>query len=64
MVPANSSGGGFHQDGTGSYDFKMLGNANGLAGEGGPTPLVQLRIGFVLTVTLMHLLPQKTSARS
>ena len=50
MVPANSSGGGFHQDGTGSYDFKMLGNANGLAGEGGPTPLVQLRIGFVLTV--------------
>ena len=55
MVPANSSGGGFHQDGTGSYDFKMLGNANGLAGEGGPTPLVQLRIGFVLTVSY-HLL--------
>ena len=54
MVPANSPGGGFHQDGTGSYDFKMLGNANGLAGEGGPTPLVQLRIGFVLTVRLTH----------
>ena len=27
----------------------MLGNANGLGGTGGPTPLVQLRIGFVLT---------------
>eukprot|EP01046_Picozoa_sp_COSAG06_P041688 COSAG06_NODE_5204_length_3641_cov_61.025936_3_plen_300_part_00 len=49
MVPANSQGGGFHQDGTSSYDFKQMGNVNGLAGSGGPTPLVQLRIGFVLT---------------
>jgi ectoine hydroxylase-related dioxygenase (phytanoyl-CoA dioxygenase family) len=40
---------GFHQDGTGSYSFNMLGNNNGLAGTGGPTPLVQLRIGFVVT---------------
>ena len=50
MVPTNFEHGfGFHQDGTGAYDFKRMGNANGLAGEGGPTPLVQLRIGFVLT---------------
>jgi len=40
---------GFHQDGTGSYDFKLLGSNNGLGGTGGPTPLVQLRIGFVMT---------------
>lgn len=40
---------GFHQDGTGSYGFNMLGNNNGLGGNGGPTPLVQLRIGFVVT---------------
>jgi ectoine hydroxylase-related dioxygenase (phytanoyl-CoA dioxygenase family) len=40
---------GFHQDGTGSYGFNMMGNNNGLGGTGGPTPLVQLRIGFVMT---------------
>ena len=40
---------GFHQDGTGSYSFNMMGNNNGLGGTGGPTPLVQLRIGFVMT---------------
>ena len=40
---------GFHQDGTGSYSFNTLGNHNGLGGTGGPTPLVQLRIGFVMT---------------
>ena len=50
MVPAGFEAGfGFHQDGTGSYSFNMLGNHNGLAGDGGPTPLVQLRIAFVLT---------------
>ena len=27
----------------------MQGNNNGLGGTGGPTPLVQLRIGFVMT---------------
>lgn len=44
---------GFHQDGTGSFGnglgFSALGSANGLAGTGGPTPLVQLRIGFIVT---------------
>lgn len=52
MVPAGSGvpkepdaqpGLGYHQDGTGSYSFNMMGNINGLAGTGGPTPLVQVR---------------------
>ena len=40
---------GWHQNGTGIYDFKLLGSANGVAGNGGPTPLVQLWVGFVIT---------------
>ena len=40
MVPAGFSGGGLHQDGSGSYQFRNLAT---------PTPLVQLRIGYVLT---------------
>ncbi len=41
MAPAGfRSGGGFHQDGSGAYEFRRLGT---------PTPLVQLRTGFVLT---------------
>jgi ectoine hydroxylase len=40
MVPAGFSGGGFHQDGSGVYEFRRLAT---------PTPLVQLRIGYFLT---------------
>lgn len=40
MVPAGFKGGGLHQDGSGSYQFRNLAT---------PTPLVQLRIGYVLT---------------
>lgn len=40
MVPAGFQGGGFHQDGSGVYEFRRLAT---------PTPLVQLRIGFFLT---------------
>lgn len=40
MVPAGFEGGGFHQDGSGVYEFRRLAT---------PTPLVQLRIGYFLT---------------
>src|SRR5437879_5653990 len=40
MLPAGFKGGGFHQDGSGVYEFRRLAT---------PTPLVQLRIGFFLT---------------
>ncbi len=38
--PAGFPGGGFHQDGSGVYEFRRLGP---------PTPLMQLRCGFFLT---------------
>src|SRR5438105_1986542 len=40
VVPAGFKGGGFHQDGSGPYEFRRLAT---------PTPLVQLRIGYILT---------------
>jgi hypothetical protein len=40
IVPPGFRGGGFHQDGSGVYEFRRLAT---------PTPLVQLRIGFFLT---------------
>jgi ectoine hydroxylase len=40
VVPAGFQGGGFHQDGSGVYEFRRLAT---------PTPLVQLRIGYFLT---------------
>ncbi len=40
MVPAGFAGGGFHQDGSGVYQFRRLAT---------PTPLLQLRIGYLLT---------------
>lgn len=40
MAPAGFKGGGFHQDGSGVYEFRRLST---------PTPLVQLRIGYFLT---------------
>jgi ectoine hydroxylase len=40
LQPAGGRGGGFHQDGSGVYEFRRLAT---------PTPLVQLRIGFFLT---------------
>jgi ectoine hydroxylase-related dioxygenase (phytanoyl-CoA dioxygenase family) len=40
VVPPGFAGGGFHQDGSGVYEFRRLAT---------PTPLVQLRIGFFLT---------------
>jgi ectoine hydroxylase len=40
VVPPGFEGGGFHQDGSGVYEFRRLAV---------PTPLVQLRIGFFLT---------------
>lgn len=39
-VPAKFPGGGWHQDGSSAYEFRLLAK---------PTPLVQLRIGFFLT---------------
>ena len=40
MVPAGYEGQRFHQDGSAAYEFRRLAT---------PTPLVQLRIGYVLT---------------
>ncbi len=40
MVPSGYIGQGLHQDGSSSYEFRRLAT---------PTPLVQLRIGYVLT---------------
>jgi len=40
MVPAGYPGGGIHQDGSASYQFRDLAAS---------TPLVQLRVGYVLT---------------
>ena len=40
MVPAGSPGGGFHQDASGPSLFRNLAT---------PAPLVQVRVGFVLT---------------
>jgi ectoine hydroxylase len=40
LSPPGFKGGGFHQDGSGPYEFRRLAL---------PTPLVQLRIGFFLT---------------
>lgn len=40
VVPPGFAGGGYHQDGSGAYEFRNLAT---------PTPLVQLRIGFFLT---------------
>ena len=40
MQPGNSPAGGYHQDGSGVYEFRRLAT---------PTPLVQLRIGYFLT---------------
>jgi hypothetical protein len=40
LQPANSKPGGYHQDGSGMYDFRRLAI---------PTPLVQLRVGYYLT---------------
>lgn len=40
LQPAHSQPGGYHQDGSGIYEFRRLAN---------PTPLVQLRIGYYLT---------------
>src|SRR5581483_5667646 len=40
VVPPGYEGGGYHQDGSGVYEFRRLAT---------PTPLVQLRIGFFLT---------------
>ena len=40
VVPPDFKGGGFHQDGSGPYEFRRLAT---------PVPLVQLRIGYFLT---------------
>lgn len=40
VSPAGFPGGGWHQDGSGAYEFRRLAL---------PTPLVQLRVGFFLT---------------
>jgi ectoine hydroxylase-related dioxygenase (phytanoyl-CoA dioxygenase family) len=40
VSPPGFKGGGFHQDGSGPYEFRRLAT---------PTPLVQLRVGFFLT---------------
>lgn len=40
LQPANTKAGGYHQDGSGVYEFRRLAV---------PTPLVQLRIGYYLT---------------
>jgi len=40
MAPAGFPGGGFHQDGSGPYEFRRLAL---------PTPLVQLRVSYFLT---------------
>jgi ectoine hydroxylase len=40
VVPSGFPGGGFHQDGSGVFEFRRLAT---------PTPLVQLRIGYMLT---------------
>src|SRR5947208_7305716 len=40
VVPAGFTGGGWHQDGSGVYEFRRLAT---------PTPLLQLRIGYFLT---------------
>jgi ectoine hydroxylase len=40
VQPSGGKGGGFHQDGSGPYEFRRLAL---------PTPLVQLRIGYYLT---------------
>jgi hypothetical protein len=40
MVPPGYTGGGYHQDGSGVYEFRRLAL---------PTPLVQLRVGFFLS---------------
>lgn len=40
VVPPGFGGGGLHQDGSSSYEFRRLAT---------PTPLVQLRVGFFLT---------------
>jgi hypothetical protein len=40
LSPPGFQGGGWHQDGSGVYEFRRLAT---------PTPLVQLRIGFFLT---------------
>lgn len=39
-VPPGFAGGGFHQDGSGVFEFRRLGT---------PTPLMQLRVGYFLT---------------
>ncbi|HZO87389.1 MAG TPA: phytanoyl-CoA dioxygenase family protein [Chthonomonadaceae bacterium] len=40
VVPPGFKGGGYHQDGSGVYEFRKLAT---------PTPLVQLRVGYFLT---------------
>ncbi|MFX4801995.1 hypothetical protein ABTB58_20075, partial [Acinetobacter baumannii] len=40
LSPPGFKGGGWHQDGSGPYEFRRLAL---------PTPLVQLRVGFFLT---------------
>jgi ectoine hydroxylase len=40
MQPAKSGPGGWHQDGSSAFDFKLLGH---------PIPLLQLRVSFILT---------------
>ncbi len=40
LQPAHSKPGGYHQDGSGVYDFRRLSI---------PTPLLQLRVGYLLT---------------
>jgi ectoine hydroxylase len=40
LQPAHSKAGGYHQDGSGVYEFRRLSV---------PTPLVQLRVGYYLT---------------
>jgi len=40
LQPARTKPGGYHQDGSGVYQFRRLGT---------PTPLVQLRVGYYLT---------------
>ena len=49
-VSPDYGGGGIHQDGSHAHEFRRLGH-QGFEGDGGPTPLVQLRIGFALTDT-------------
>lgn len=40
VQPAHGESGGWHQDGSGAYDFKYLGH---------PIPLIQLRVSYLLT---------------